>query len=221
MPEHGGAPRLPWPLGPTLLFFAMLLLLAGMGIASLIAPTPLTTGLPDDRDVAEARAIVGPSRRLELGGLRLSSSLGIEGGGTPADAAMARVIAGQAATTLEHAARRLARDPRIEASIGHLELAAGRYEHAERRYRDAISRAATYGEARLGLGVALAMQARMESDPNVGRTRQLAAIAQFAAVPERDPHHEEALYNRVLLLRVVGREVEADRLAARLPAATP
>jgi tetratricopeptide (TPR) repeat protein len=192
----------------------MLVVLGGMGVASLLAPTPLTTGLPDDPDVAEARAIVGEARRLELGGLRLSSAMGIVGGGTPADAAMARAIAPRAEVSLERAWRRLPRDPRIEAALGHLELAAGRYEHAERRYRDAIGRAATYGEARLGLGVALAMQARLALDPNVERTRQLAAIAQFAAVPERDPHHAEALHNRIMLLRDVGRDAEADRLAA-------
>src|SRR5438132_481463 len=94
-----------------------------------------------------------------------------------------------------------------------LGLARRRFEHAARGYRRALLLAPYYGEARLGLGMALALDAEREVNPLEQRSLRLQAIAQFAAVPEYDPVHAHALYDRTLLLAVVGRRAEAERKA--------
>jgi tetratricopeptide (TPR) repeat protein len=203
----------PWPLAPTIGFFVMLASLTTIAVVSLVTPARILTGLPDDPDVREARAALGGTLVVNSGGMRFASSLGGETAAaarTPADpAALAR-----AASLLERAQRRHGGDPRLLAALAHLDLAAGRLERAERRYRAAIDRIASYGEARLGLGVTLERRARRGDDPEVQRGLLLAAIAQFAAVPEKDPQYALALHNRVLLLREVGRPAEAERLLA-------
>ena len=116
---------------------------------------------------------------------------------------------------LEIASARNPRDPRFDCLFGHLELAGGALERAAGRYRAALAFAPRYGEARLGLGVALARQATHATNEPEARGLTLQAIAQLAAVEEGDRFHLPALYNRALLLGRVGREPEARRWAAR------
>jgi hypothetical protein len=73
--------------------------------------------------------------------------------------------------------------------------------------------APSYGEARLGLGVTLALRAAAEGDDARARGLRLRAISQFAAVPKADPCYQAALYDRVLLLPGVGQADEARRWA--------
>lgn len=69
------------------------------------------------------------------------------------------------------------------------------------------------GEARLVLGVTLALRAAAESDEARARGLRLRTISRFASVPMNDPCHDAALYDRVLLLTRVERVEEAKRWA--------
>ncbi|HYM79870.1 MAG TPA: hypothetical protein VEY91_00495 [Candidatus Limnocylindria bacterium] len=219
-PKALGTPRVdskarsPWPLLPTLGFLAVLFLLAVAAALSIVAPTPILTGLPDDPDAHKARAALAGRSIVHTGSLEFRSALGgATEDGTLATADRAAVTTAEA--SLLRATKRHPRDPRIVNALAHLDLAAGRLDRAERRYRAALDLAPTYGEARLGLGVALALQAETLDDPARYRGLRLQAIAQFAAVPEADPQYPLALGNRVRMLREVGRAREAERLLAR------
>src|SRR5436309_2792947 len=69
--------------------------------------------------------------------------------------------------------------------------------------------------------VAVTLEAAGQTNPLVERALLLQAIGQFAAVGERDPVYEAALYNRAVLLVKVGRREEARRLARRYFARDP
>ena len=210
----------PWPIAPAIVFAVMLVSLTAVALISWLAPVRILTGLPEDPDVAAAKDLV--ASHVTVGGrdLRFVSSLGISSGRSEPEADPVvpdrAERSARAEAHLRVAQRRLRKDVRLIASLGHLALATDRLEVAERRYRKALDRAPNYGEARLGLGVALARRAETTGDEPAARTLRLLAIAQFAAVPERDPCHGIALANRIVLLRQVGRSSEADRLAASL-----
>lgn len=200
-----------------------------VGLTHRGAPPP---GLPDDPAVNAARAALGGPLVVDAGGLRFESSLGSWGGGGELDSrrgTTADTLAAGAGTAppdrgarLALAAERLAEararhplDPRLDCLLGHVELAAQRLERAERRYRAALRFAPHYGEARLGLGVTLARRAEIEGDEREARTLALEAIAQLAAVEERDRFHLAALHDRAVVTARVGRHAEARRLAER------
>jgi tetratricopeptide (TPR) repeat protein len=203
--------RLRWRIVPLLIFGGMMI---GLGVAaaiSLLRPRDVISGIPDDADARAAYALIGAQPPPGTGALRFHSELTGEAesrGVQPAPGA-----ASAARALLERAEARHLLDPRLPAALAHLDLARHRFEHAERNYRRALMIAPHYGEARLGLGVAYALHAEREADPLEQRSLRLQAIAQFAAVPAKDPMREHALYDRALLLAEVGRSAEAARRA--------
>lgn len=198
-----------------LAFLASLVALAAIALAVMRAPVRIVSGLPDEPEVARARALVENRLAVESGELRVVSSLlGETGAADPALATAAERI-------LAPARARRPGDARLTAALAGLRLAAHRYAHAERLYRQALDREPHYGEARLGLGVALALRAAAEGDPERARGLRLRAISQFAAVPPGDPCAEAALYDRALLLARVGRGAEARSHAREYLALDP
>jgi Flp pilus assembly protein TadD len=192
---------------PALGFLLALLALAALALSTLHTPPRIITGLPEGPRVARARAALGNQLRVETGELRFQAALlGDEG---KPDAS--RAISAQA--SLIAAVAHKPYDPRLHAALACLELAARRYSTAERHYRGALELAPTYGEARLGLGVTLALRAASEGDEGHARGLRLRAISQLAAVPVADPCYDTALYDRALLLLRVGHADEARRWA--------
>ena len=190
---------------PALTFLLALLALAAIALAVLVRPPRIVTGLPAEPEVERVRALVRERLQVDAGGLRFESALLTELGAPDVGLAV------EAERLLFAAHQRSPREPRLLAGLGCLSLAAQRYERAERLYRRALDLAPTYGEARLGLGVTLAMRARAEATEERARGLRLRAISQFAAVPEQDPVYLAALYDRTLLLVQVGRMEEARR----------
>jgi tetratricopeptide (TPR) repeat protein len=188
-------------------FLLALLALAALAISVLLTPPRIVTGFPGDARAENVRALLGDRLRADTGDLRFQAAL-LHGGGDTS-AALARVAESSLRSALAH--RPL--DPRLHAACASLDLAARRWEAAERHYRNALDLAPTYGEARLGLGVSLALRAADEADEARARGLRLRAISQFASVPEPDPCYEAALYDRVLLLARVGHQDEARRWA--------
>jgi tetratricopeptide (TPR) repeat protein len=203
--------RLRWRAMSLFVFFCLLAGLAVVAIVSTFTPPVLVMGLPDDPDVKAAARLTRGRIALDAGELRFTPSLLGEGGRASRGEQDSRVA--RAEVLVERARQRWPHDPRVAAVAATLDLVRGRLELAERGYRRAIDRSPSYGEARMGLGVTLALSAREATDERRARGLELQAIAQFAAVPERDPHHEAALYDRALLLAKVGRREEAHRLA--------
>lgn len=214
------APSRAWRPGgptPTMGFVAALTLLAGVGVGHMVAPERSLEGIPDDPNLARARRLMSGRLPNAGGGLRFQTALAGE-------AVVADPGAGALAQAEEWARAALARRPddlRIQCAVAAFDLARQRYERAERRYRALCDRVPGYGEARLGLGVALARQAEATGEQARARRLTLAAVAQFAAVSPEDPVYLAALYDRALLLRRAGREAEARRWAREYVARDP
>lgn len=214
-PPAGADRRLSLPPLSTVAFLAALAVLLAMGLASLVAKPRHPGGLPDDADALAAAAEVTGRVSVATNELRWSAAvLGGEPSRHAADADMLRRAA-NARTRLELSARRHAADPRPLAALAALDMAAHDYVRAARRYRRACELAPRYGEGRLGAGVALALEADRTPDPWQSRALRLQAIAQFAMVDPSEREHALALYDRVRLLREVGRTPEADHYAGR------
>lgn len=188
-------------------FLLALLSLAAIAIAALLTPPRIITGFPGDPRAVNVREVLGRSLGADTGELRFQAALLAETGDTSAARAL------EAASSLRALTVRRPLDPRLHAGCASLELAAGRFANAERHYRDALDLAPTYGEARLGLGVSLALRAAAETDEGRARGLRLRAISQWAAVPEGDPRYEAAVFDRALLLARVGHLDEARRWA--------
>jgi cytochrome c-type biogenesis protein CcmH/NrfG len=205
--------RLKWGALPAVLFVCMMVSLAAVAIYSTFAKPRSATGLPADADVIAARDLLLGRPGVPSTGLRfrsaLTGDLAPDARVRPAD--HARVVA--AYQHLERAYRAHPLDPRTLTALGHCELALRHPARAERCYRLALEFTPHYGEARLGLGMALAQRAASTRDAVPRRRLQLEATAQFAAVAEADSAFACALYNRAVLLMGVGREREAERLA--------
>jgi tetratricopeptide (TPR) repeat protein len=208
-------PRVPTPPSPapgrplpSLTFLLALLALAAIALAVLFRPPRIVTGLPEGPEVARVRALVRERLQVDAGGLRFQSALLDELGAPDVGLAI------EAERLLSTACERSPGDPRLLAGLACLNLAAQRHDRAERLYRQALDRAPTYGEARLGLGVTLALRADAAGDEGRARGLRLRAISQLASVPEQDPVYEPALYDRTLLLMRVRRMDEARRCAA-------
>jgi tetratricopeptide (TPR) repeat protein len=221
--EASDAPRassLAWLRSATLLFATLLLGLLALGLWGWLAPVERPHGLPVDRDVAAAQELLTGGLPLALPDLVLATTLAGESRWTPPDSLpIARLAA--ARNRLSRAAGRHPNDPRLMVSIAHLELAGLRTDRAVEHYRETLDRAPHYGEARLGLGVALTARSLVDPDPERGRVRALEALGQFANVDPADPAHAAALYNRALLLTRVGRTGEGVRLLEGELAARP
>jgi hypothetical protein len=178
-----------------------------------LVPPRLVTGLPGDADVVAASALLQSRVPMRAGALRFHSALtgeALPGAFFGADEARA---VEQAAGLLERARGRHRGDPRLDVARAHLDLARQHYALAERRYRAVTDRGVDSPEARLGLGVALALQAATERDALRARALRLEALAQLVAVDARDPAYAPALYDRALLLAAIGRHAEARRVA--------
>ena len=192
-------------------FIALMVMLAVIAAVSVLVPPRLVAGLPDDADATAASALLHARLPMRAGALRFRSTLtGEAPPGAVFGAGEAR-LAERAARLLERAHARRRGDPRLEVALAHLDLARQRHLLAERRYRAVTDRGVDSPEARLGLGVALALQADAARDPLWARMLRLEAIAQFAAVDPRDSTCTVALYDRALLLDQVGRHSEARR----------
>ncbi len=205
--------RLAWPALRVLAFLGLIGGLAIVALMSQIARPRLLTGLPDDPDLLAAERLMRDRTLAEHGDLRWISALLGEGGTSGVFATIDRQRAQRAAALVARAQARRGWDARVSAAAAAMALVQSDYRGAERGYRAAIDRNPHYGEARLGLGVTLAQRARFERGALRPRALLLAAIAQFAAVPADDPAHPHALWNRAMLLREVGREDEARRIA--------
>lgn len=207
--------HLKWSALSTVLFIAILLGLAGMGIASLTMKPRHPQGLPDDPDAVAATELMSGQVSAATNSLRWSAALlGGEPVNRPPDAAMLRLSAA-ARTRLDAARRRAGGDPRPLAALAALDLVAHDYSRAAAHYRRACEAAPRYGEARLGAGVALALEADRTPEPWQSRALRLQAIAEFAMVDSTVEEYPLALYNRVLVLRDVDRTREAAYWAAR------
>jgi hypothetical protein len=204
--------RLHWRVLAIAAFIALMVVLAVVAAVSVLVPPRLVAGLPDDPDVTAASALLRAGLPMRTGALRFRSTLTGEAAPGAVFGADEARRAGRAALLLERARARRRGDPRLEVALAHLDLARQRYVPAEHRYRAVNDRGVDSPEARLGLGVALALQAEAERDPLRTRALRLEAIAQFAAVDPRDATLEPALYDRALLLDQVGRRAEALRV---------
>ena len=204
----------------TLLFATLLLGLLALGLWGWLAPVERPHGLPADHDVAVAQELLTGGLPLALPDLVLATTLAGESHWTPPDSLpIARLAA--ARERLARATGRHDNDPRLLASIAHLELAGLQPDRAVQHYREALDGSPHYGEARLGLGVALTARSLIDPDPERGRVRALEALGQFANVDPADPAYAAALDNRALLLSRVGRTGEGVRLLERELAARP
>jgi hypothetical protein len=207
--------HLKWRLLPTLLFIALLTLLAVATVASLVLRPQHPAGLPDDPDARRAATALAGRVALPVGPLRVRAAVL---GGEPASGApgtWALSLGESARPALEAARRRHPRDPRALAALGALDLMAARWAQAADRYRQACELAPHYGEGRLGAGVALACDADNTHDAWRARGLRLQAIAQFAQVDSLDAEYPLALFDRAFTLRFVDRPREAAFYARR------
>lgn len=173
-------------------------------------PAPLA-GLPAYPLVSNARQRVFGRSDVPLGGLRHRSELLGDvpsGGGRPDPAQVTKAYEDIATAYV-----RGGRDPRLLAAMGALDLARMQLARAEQHFRQAADRAAPFPEARLGLGVVLAMRAGTDTDLSRAQRTRLQAAAQLAAVDERSPGYPAALYDRAIVLARAGRPGEARRTA--------
>jgi hypothetical protein len=205
--------RIRWPIVAVGVFLGMLAALLALASFILFAPAPAIVGLPADPDALAARALVAGLTPVGGGALRFQSALvGADPDARPLTAADAGRVE-RAAALIGRAAARHPGDARLAVAGAGLDLARRRYTRAESGYRGALYFGAHCPDARLGLGVTLALVAEAESDVNHARALELQAIAQFAAVREGEEPWLAALYDRALLLDQVGRGAEARRWA--------
>jgi len=197
-----------------LAFLFALVALAALAALALLVPPRLVEGLPGDPGAAAAREALSGSAALGFDGLRFHSALLGEAGPDRAVPLVRVASAARAESLLVAIARRHPFDPLAHTALGSLSLARHRWAEAESRYRRALDLRATCPEARLGLGVALAERALIETDALRARGLELQAIAQFAAVTRAAQTYPQALYDRALLLTHVGRDEEARRRVA-------
>jgi len=206
--------RMNWAAWSVILFLLMLLGLTAVAVYSMVARPRTASGLPGDADVQAAHALVEGRTRVAVEELRFWSALtgdappGIHV--TPED--HRRLAA--ALVLLEKARRRHPLDSRTLTALAHVELALRRNAAAESNYRMALEMVPHYGEARLGLGVAMAVRALTATQPHERRRLELLALAQFAAVDRNDPAYLCALHNRAVMALQAGRRAEAERLEA-------
>lgn len=205
--------RIQWRAMPAFIFLVVMAALLGVAYWPTLFPPRHYAGLPDDPDVFAAAGLLRAHVTMPASELRFESALtgdvvpGLKPGADLGDRL------DRAAALLQQAAARLKHDPRLAVARAALDLSRHRYAAAERDYRRVLERCPNYPEARLGLGVTLALSGEIDRNALGQRQRYLRAIAQLAAVTPRDAEYEEALYDRALLLARVGRHAEAARYA--------
>lgn len=208
--------RLRWRAVPVVVFVVTLAALAAVAVWSLRPVVP-TRGLSPDPRAAAAHALVRGTRAPVAPWRLHSEFLGApEGAAAPhparfaaADSLLRRALAGRPF------------DPRLHAARGALELARRRAREAESHFRRANDLAGHYPDARIGLGVALALRADRTADPFEQRRLRLSAIGQLLDVRPGHPGEPVALYDRARLAIEVGRYPSARRDLARLEALAP
>jgi len=217
-PPHDATPApallshaLRWPAASTITFGAMLAGLLALGVAGIVAPVRHPEGLPDDPDVRAARELLPSGLPLTVPVLVLPNALAERSVATTDIAPAFGPLAAARAHLLAAAARH-PRDARLDAALGHVSLAALRIDDALAEYHAALGRERHYGEARLGLGIALATRAWFASSNEERRVLQLEALGQIANVEPSDPVYGAALFDRAHLLGQVGRRAEGRKL---------
>jgi tetratricopeptide (TPR) repeat protein len=203
--------RLNWGALPAILFLLMLASLAAIATYSTFAKPRTAHGMPDDPDITAARALLEGHMRSPAQDLRFTSALAGDVAPGPAAAAHHDPLAA-ARERLVRVLERHPLDPRVLTGLAHVELALRHGAAAESNYRLALEFTPHYGEARLGLGLALAQRSYRTTDALERRRLQLRALAQFAAVKTDDPAYECALFNRAMMAHFAGRSAEAQRL---------
>lgn len=217
LPPLGLDKKLRWRFVPIVVFIATLVGLAVVAFGSLNPPHP-TTGLPDDPAIRAAQAEVAGARLFTAPYRIHSEFLGVPG----PQAASADPARLESADSLLHLAlRRRPLDARVHAALAMVELARHRLRHAESGFRRACDLAGHYPDARIGLGVTLAMRADRTPDPFEQRRLRLRAIAQLLDVRPGHPGERVALYDRALIALEVDRPEEARRAARRLAEIAP
>jgi tetratricopeptide (TPR) repeat protein len=213
--------RLQWRWLGLVGFVVLILSLTVLAVIWVMVPPRRVAGLPADAGVRALAATLQGRVPMRSGDLRFRSALT---GEAPPDArfgaAETRLVE-EADAVLRAAAERRRGDPCLEVALAHLDLARQRYAEAERRYRAVTEHGADAPEARLGLGVALALQAAIQRDGLRARGQRLEALAQFVAVDRDDPVYAVALYDRALLLLELGRTAEATAAARAYLVADP
>lgn len=207
--------HLEWSALSTVLFIAILVALTAMGVVSLTMKPRHPEGLGRDAMLADASASLAGAARTTTNGLRWSAAVlgGEVAEGAPDPGFRPLAVTARAAAERAHARDR--RDPRPLAALAAFDVLAHDYARAAQRYRRACEAAPRYGEARLGAGVALALEANRTPEPWQSRALRLQAIAEFAMVDSVLAEYPIALYDRALLLRDVDRHAEAAYYASR------
>lgn len=205
--------RLQWRAMPMLMFLGVLALLLGAAFWPNAFPPKLIGNLPDDPDAFAAATLLRGHVVLPSRELRFESAItgDVAPGLRPSPDMDDRIE--QAAALISRARPRFGGNIRWRVAGAALALVRHEYNTAERGYRYALDRYPNYPEARLGLGVTLALAGEVDRNMLAQRQRFLAAIAQFAAIGARDAEYEEALFNRAMLLERVGRNTEAAHFA--------
>lgn len=202
-------------------FLAVLASLLAVAGLSVFMPRTVVEGVPRDPSARAARDLLMNRLMPPCDGLRFRSAFL---GELPSDGRPhgpdPGVIA-QAEALLSRAREAHPLEPRVVAALGHLELARRHLERAAGLYRHAIELRAHCSEARLGLGVALALESERSADAFRRRDLALESLAQFTAVRPESELALDALYDRAILLARVGRAAEARRVAERYLALDP
>jgi hypothetical protein len=207
--------KLKWRFVPIVVFVLTLVALAVVAFGSL-RPIEPTTGLPGDPEMRQAQAAIR-GLRVATGPYRFHSEFfGVPAGEGPDPARLET-----ADSLLQIMIRRRPLDARVHAALAAVELARKRLRHAETGFRRANDLAGHYPDARIGLGVTLALRADMTPDPFEQRRLRLRAIAQLLDVRPGYPGEAAALHDRALLAVDADRPADARRAAARLAAIEP
>src|SRR5262249_1830629 len=149
--------RLQWRALSVFAFIGIMAGLLGVAVVSQVSHPAIVTGLPDDARLRAAGALMRGRTLEDSGALRLTSGLLGEGGVHGVCAPIARVRGQRAEEFVLSAKARHGWDARVWAALASLDLVEGDWRGAERNYRAALNRTSDYGEARLGLGVTLAL----------------------------------------------------------------
>lgn len=206
---------------PAPVFPVVLAVLLALAILSAWVPTREVEGLPADPSARAAHDLLWDRVTLPAGGLRFGSAFLGDSAASPRPASPDPARIEQARGLLERAHRAHPFEPRVVAALGHLELAERRLSRAERLYQSAIDLRSHCTEARLGMGVALAVEADGTGDLFARRGLQLRALAQFLTIGPGSERAREALYDRAVLEERVGRHRDALESAREYLARDP
>jgi len=196
-------------------FLSVLGVLLAIAAISVLLPRTVVEGLPRDPSARAARDVLYGRVIPPCGGLRFRSAfLGESTPAAPAHPSDALLLhEGEQLLERAHEAHPL--EPRVVAALGHLALARRHLEEAALLYRRAIDLRSHCSEARLGLGITLALESEATADALRRRALALESLSQFTALSGESELAPEAFYDRAVLLARVGRRSEAEHQADR------